>query len=372
MSLFEPFVEAGIPAANRLVRSATGESAAAPDSGCPTAAMAAFYGRLAAGGVGTIVSGHVAVSHEGRCHAGMSAFSEDSFIPAFAEITAACHGHGTPILCQLNHGGRQVNPKHEGIRAWCPSPVPAAAADFVPEELPQAEIERLINAYGAAAARCREAGFDGVQIHSAHGYLISQFNSPLTNQRQDDWGGSGARRHRFLAAVYEEIRRRTGPDYPIWVKQNVCDYHPDGLTLDEAVEICRMLADLGIAGIELSGGIGETIQMAFRADQVRRGNEVVFFEEEARVIRAAVSCPLILTGGILTAATATRLQTDNVCDAVGLCRPLIREPDLPRKWRQGSSDQAACTRCGQCKTTPKTCNYCALDEAPTGAVAASA
>ena len=347
---------------NRLVRSATGEGAADVKTGKPTESMADFYGRLAAGGAGLIISGHVAVSPEGRCSNRMTAFTSDAFIHDFHRITEACHAHGVPIVCQLNHGGRQVTTGEVGIRALGPSLSIFEGASKLPEEeLDQVDIERIITDFAEAARRCQQAGFDGVQIHAAHGYLVSQFNSPLTNRRQDRWGGDPERRRAFLRLVHDAIRAEVGLDYPILVKQNVGDFHPDGMGLDEAIEICRMLHRLGVAAIELSGGIAETIPVAFRAEELKRSGEVVFFEEECRRIRQAVSGPLILTGGIRTRATAERLLQEGICDAVGLCRPFIREPDLPRRWHDQPQAKAACISCGRCVSSPERCNTCGID-----------
>ena len=359
-TLFSAWQAGTIQAANRLVRSATGEGAATVDVGCPTPAMANFYGTLAGGGVGLIISGHTAVSFEGRCSNTMTAFYDDAFIPAFTRMVDAVHKHNVPIVCQLNHGGRQVNPDHKGIVPLAPSAVLVEGASHCPQELSPAEIERIIVDFGAAARRAREAGFDAVQIHSAHGYLISQFNSPLTNRRSDQWGGSASKRRSFLKAVYATIREQVGQDYPILVKQNVSDFHPQGLTEDEAVEICRMLDGLGIAAIELSGGIAETVPVAFRASDLRQHHEAVFFEDQARRIGQVVSCPLILTGGIRTSATSERMLAEKVCTAVGFCRPFIREPDLPQKWQANSTASAACISCGACRADAEHCNWCPL------------
>lgn len=360
--LFTPLSLGPMTLRNRLVRSATGESAAEPVGGCPTAPMAAFYRRLAAGGVGLIITGHTAVSPEGRCHAGMTAFTFRRFIPAFRAMVEAGHEGGAAMVCQLNHGGRQVNTAQPGSRALAPSLEIFSEAKAQPQqELTETEVQRLIADFARAADWCREAGFDGVQIHSAHGYLVSQFNSPLTNRRTDRWGGSAEKRRQFLLAVCAAVRAAVGPDYPVLVKQNVHDAHPQGLQVEDAIAIGQCLEAAGITAIELSGGIAETIPLAFRATELRARGEAVFFEAECRRLRAAVRCPLILTGGIRTLATAERLLTDGVCTAIGLCRPLIREPDLPAKWQAGTSDRATCTSCGRCRATPEQCNLCALD-----------
>jgi len=366
MKLFSSLEIGGIHLENCLVRSATGEGAAVLDTGEPTPAMAEFYQRLASGGIGLVISGHVAVSYEGRCSNTMTAFYSDDFVPAFRRLVDACHEGGAPIVCQLNHGGRQVNPEHQGIKALCPSSVLVdGGAGLPPEELSSDGIERLIDAFGQAARRCKEAGFDGVQIHSAHGYLISQFNSPLTNYRTDRWGGSPEKRRAFLQAIYGAMRRQVGAEFPILVKQNVAEFHAGGMLLTDAIAVCGMLDDLGVAAIELSGGIAETIPVAFRAKEISEKGESVFFEEECRRIRDTVSCPLILTGGIRTVATAERLLAEGICNGIGLCRPMIREVDLPRKWLHEKADRALCISCGKCGTSPDRCNYCTLDEAGT-------
>lgn len=362
-TLFSPLRIGSIPLGNRTVRSATGEGAAEQDVGNATHEMADFYGTVASGGVGLIITGHVAVSPEGRCSNRMSALYSDAFVPAFRKLVNASHRNGTPIVCQLNHGGRQVNTKHDGIQALGPSEEAFEGATKKPEQaLSGFEVERIVGDFASAAGRCKQAGFDGVQIHSAHGYLISQFNSPLTNHRTDRWGGSPDDRRRFLRSVYDAIRVEVGPDYPILVKQNVSDFYPGGLEREEALDICEMLDFLGVAAIELSGGIAESIPVAFQAEGLKKNGEIVLFEDECRKARERVSCPLILTGGIRRRDTAERLLAEGVCEAIGLCRPMIREPNLPEKWRTGEAIQAACTSCGGCASDPDRCNYCVLDE----------
>lgn len=347
---------------NRLVRSATGERAADLSTGFPTAAMAGFYGRQAGGGVGLIITGHTAVSPEGRCHAGMTALTSPAAVPAFRALVTAAHDGGAALVCQLNHGGRQVNAEANGLPSVGPSLEIFPEARSRPQEaLDEAGIRRLVEAFAVAAARCREAGFDGVQVHAAHGYLISQFNSPLTNRRQDAWGGTAERRRAFLLAVVAAVRQAVGADYPILVKQNVHDAHPEGLQVEDAIAICRDLDAAGVAAIELSGGIAETIPQAFRAAELRERGEAVFFAEECRRLRPQVGCALVLTGGIRRRATAEALLAEGLCDAIGLCRPLIREPDLPARWHAGLVEAARCTSCGGCRSTPEQCNVCSLD-----------
>lgn len=359
MVVFSKFKMGSLEMPNRLVRSATGEGASEENTGRPTKAIIKHYRKLAEGGIGLIITGHVAVSYEGRCYSRMSSLHTDEFVADYRKIVEVCHEHQTPVVCQLNHGGRQVDPTAKGIRALCPSSVQSKGTSFLPEELTEKDILRIIDDFGMAAKRSKEAGFDGVQIHSAHGYLISQFNSPLTNRRDDAWGGTPEKRRRFLLDVYKAMRAKVGSNYPILVKQNVADYHPDGLTFEEALEICRELNKLGIDAIELSGGIAETIMTAFKAKEIMKKHELVFFEDEAKKVREEVNCPIILTGGIRTLETSERLISENVCDAVGFCRPFIREPDMAKKWHAQEANSAACVTCYRCSADPDECNFCA-------------
>jgi len=229
-----------------------------------------------------------------------------------------------------------------------PSPVPQVKGGPRPQELTEAEVVELIAAFGRAAGRAKEAGFDGVQLHGAHGYLISQFCSPASNWRRDRWGGSSARRLRFLEEVAAAVRDEVGSDYPLLIKLGIQDFIRDGLTLDDGVEIVRHLADWGIDAVEISCGIGGT---SSRKDILRPEDEA-YFLPQARRAREATDLPLILVGGMRSLEVIESILEEGTADFISMSRPLIREPDLPNQWREGRTEPAACISCNNCWPGP--------------------
>ena len=344
--LFEPITVNGLHIPNRFVRSATGESMAADDGGI-TEDIVDIYRALAEGGVGLIISGHTFVKANGRAGLGMTGIDSDELIPGWHRLVAAVHAADSKIAMQLNHAGRQTNPKIIGDRPVAPSSVPAEGSGFIPRELGGEEIEDIIKCFGKAAARARAAGFDAVQIHCAHGYLLSEFISPHTNRRTDEWGGSEDGRARMLMEVYAAIRTAVGDDYPVMVKLNAVDFLDDGLTIEMSTAIAKRLQDAGIDAIEISAG------MAVTADKiVRKGidspEDEAYFMPFAREFKRAVSVPIMLVGGMRSRIVMEHVVAEGLAEFVSLCRPFIREPDLVRKLQSGEIDRAGCTSCNLC------------------------
>jgi 2,4-dienoyl-CoA reductase-like NADH-dependent reductase (Old Yellow Enzyme family) len=212
------------------------------------------------------------------------------------------------------------------------------------------EIVATVDAFGKAARRARLAGFDAIQIHGAHGYLISQFLSPHTNRRTDAWGGDFERRLGFLAAVCEAVRGEVGPDYPVFIKLGMMDNLervPDGLTPDDGARIVARLADLGLDGLEVSGGDGGGADFNVR---LGAGSKVpqAYYRPLARRAKAATRLPVILVGGLRSRATMDDVLATGDADLISLCRPLIREPDLPNRLESGQATVAACISGGRC------------------------
>jgi 2,4-dienoyl-CoA reductase-like NADH-dependent reductase (Old Yellow Enzyme family) len=205
-----------------------------------------------------------------------------------------------------------------------------------------------VKAYGQAARRAKAVGFDGVQLHGAHGYLISQTLSPQTNERTDRWGGSFDNRLNFLRAVCDEVRNQVGADFPMFIKLASEDFVTGGLTAKDTVRIAERLAGFGLEAIEISGGI----QAPKGSYNVRPGIKNLadegYFLENARRFRDATDLPLILVGGFRTPELIERMVTDEGMDFVSLCRPLINDPDLPKKWQAGSDERAGCISCNLC------------------------
>jgi 2,4-dienoyl-CoA reductase-like NADH-dependent reductase (Old Yellow Enzyme family) len=242
------------------------------------------------------------------------------------------------IWMQLNHPGKQ-SPK--GLNAYNLSPSaipfkPEMAAFFdTPREASHEQILDIIDRFGRAAALAQKAGFSGVQIHGAHGYLVSQFLSPHHNQRSDQWGGSAEKRRSFVLAVYQEIRRQTGPAFPIGIKLNSADFQKGGFTEEESLATIQALADAGIDLIEISGGTYEAPAMTGTTKATTAAREA-YFLDFAEKARAAVKTPLMVTGGFRSAAGMNAALRSGALDLVGLGRLLALDPDAPAALLRGA------------------------------------
>jgi 2,4-dienoyl-CoA reductase-like NADH-dependent reductase (Old Yellow Enzyme family) len=207
----------------------------------------------------------------------------------------------------------------------------------------QQDIEAVIRAFAAAAGRAQSAGFDAVQIHAAHGYLLSQFLSPCFNKRGDEYGGSIENRARMAVEVVKAVRRAVGPAFPIFIKVNSEDFLPGGLVAEEMVQAAAMLAENGVDGIEMSGGTFLSGKyMPSRPGEAGQDGTEAYYEETAKKYKKTVQAPLMLVGGIRTFETAERLVAEGLADYIALCRPLIREPDLVNRWKSGDRRPTTC------------------------------
>lgn len=371
--LFKPGAIGKLTLKNRIVRSAFLENMATPD-GLPTEDTLRLYERLARGGVGLIVTGMAYVSRGGRGQPLQHGAHTDAMIPAWRRITDAVHALGGKIAMQIVHCGRQTNPKAlEGKRSVAPSSVPDFFYMTRPRPLTGDEIRQTIRHFGDAARRVQEAGFDAVQIHGAHGYLVSGFLSPLTNRRRDEWGGDPDRRLRFLTEVYRSVREAVGADFPVLCKLNADDQVWGGLRPRESFPAARRLADMGLDALELSGGIFEVflricrggaptdilaldrnpivrqgLRAVFRFQEMLTPFEEAYFRSYARQLKPDLPIPLILVGGIRSPDTAERILTSGVADFISMARPLVREPGLPNRWRSGERRPAQCESCNRC------------------------
>ncbi|MEN2986199.1 MAG: NADH:flavin oxidoreductase [Thermodesulfovibrionaceae bacterium] len=348
MKLFSPFRIKSIKMSNRIVRSATYEKMADED-GFVTEQLTDLYIKLAKGGVGLIITGNTLVHVSGRSAPKMLCIHNDFYIEGLKKLTEAIHKVGSQIVIQLTHGGRQCSRLFLGGRdPVAPSAVYEPVFKVMPRELTNEEIWELIESFGKAAKRAKEAGFDGVQLHGAHGYLINQFLSPYTNKRKDYWGGDEERRFHFLEEVYLNIRDNVGYDYPIMIKLNACDFIEGGLTLEESLRIAKRLESLGIDAIEISGGIVESKP---ELRPVRVGidspDKEAYFREFSREFKKNLKTPIILVGGIRSRAVAEDILQKEDADLISLSRPLIREPNLPKKWMKGK-EKADCISCNGC------------------------
>lgn len=339
---FDPLLINGMSLPNRFVRSATWEGLATPE-GAVTPELCERMAELARGQVGLIISGHAYVSPEGQAgRRQLGAYSE-ALVPGLAAMAEAVHREGGLIALQLAHAGDQANTGLSGLPAVGPmAQTPENALPCL--ALDQAGIAALTDAYVQAALRARRAGFDAVQVHGAHGYLLGQFLSPAFNRRADAYGGALKNRARFLLDVVRAVRAAMGPGYPVLAKLNTEDFVEGGLTIRESAATASLLEQAGVDAVELSGGCrqaGET-RWAGRKGYVSIPDGEVYYREAALLAKKTLGVPLMLVGGIRSFETASALVSSGVADCASLCRPLICEPDLVKRWRAGDLRPAEC------------------------------
>jgi 2,4-dienoyl-CoA reductase-like NADH-dependent reductase (Old Yellow Enzyme family) len=346
-SLFDSITIGSLRLPNRLVRSATWEGLCAAD-GRPTERLLELYRKLARGGVGLIITGYTFIRADGRQLPGKMGIDCDELIEPLREMTAAVHAAGGKIFCQLVHAGAQTTAKVIGATPLAPSAVAAPNYPEMPREVSLAEIDELVAAFAAGALRAQAAGFDGVQLHGAHGYLINQFLSPLMNRRGDAYGGSLGGRMRFLEEVYQAVRREVGPDYPVTIKLTAADHLPGGLEFGEAMQVAQRLAELGIDAIEVSSGTAASGKETPVRQDIVTAEQEAYNAVYARRLKAAVNVPILLVGGLRSGAVLRRLLEEGEADLFSLARPLIREPDLINRWRAQEDYRATCISCNGC------------------------
>jgi len=347
-NLFSPAKLGSLELRNRLVRSATAEMLATEPVGRATPALAALYRDLAQGGVGLIITGHAYVSPSGKAHPEMLGVHCDELIPGLKTLADAAHAEGGALAIQIQHGGRQST---EDVvpEAIAPSAVPMHSGSM-PREMTQAEIVETIDAFGQAARRAKLAGMDAVQVHAAHGYLISEFLSSHTNRRTDAWGGDFERRLAFLGAVCEAVRGQVGTDYPVFIKLGMMDNMdqvPDGLTPEDGARIVDRLDDFRLDAVEVSGAYDGPSRFNV---QMGVGTKVpeAYFRSLAQRAKASTRLPVMLVGGLRSRAVMDDVLASGDADFISLCRPLIREPHLPDRLRTGEASVAACISGGRC------------------------
>jgi len=375
--LFEKTKIKGMELKNRLVRSATHE-AMADDDGFPTDRLFKLYKRLVKGGVGLIITGYTYVSPDGKSRA-MLGIDTDEHISKYRELVDHVHQNDAKIAMQINHCGRQTTKEMTGAQPIAPSAVKEKTFFVMPREMTEEDIERIIDAFAQAARRVKKSGFDAVQIHGAHGYLISQFLCPHTNRRKDKWGGSIDNRMRFVTEIYDRTRKNVGDDYPVLIKINAYDHMKNGLKPEESVVMAEKLAEMGFDGIEVSCGIIEDGGSMLRGDTpldvildewemykkkdflyrfiVRKfGSKIIppipftqgYNRESAKVIKKRVNVPIFSVGGMIDPEFMEETIQNGDADYISLCRALINDPNFPNKIKEGSLEPSKCIHCNLC------------------------
>lgn len=304
------------------------------------------------------ITGHMYIRKDGKAGTKQSGMFSDDHIEGWKKVCDAVHAvEGARIVAQISHAGRQTNPSITGHEVIAPSPVPMRMSSVMPRELTDAEILGLVEAFGSAAGRVKAAGFDGVQLHAAHGYLISQFLSPYTNHREDEWGGTPDKRRRFLFEVFNEVRLQTSDDFPILIKINGEDLVPGGVTVEETVETVGQLSKMGLWGYEISGGIAESTTKISQK-RVTPGNEGYFLEAARRFRGLDSEAVRIVVGGLRSLPVLEGVIASGDADLVSMSRPLIQEPDLVQRWMGDNTSPSGCISCNQCLKDHTGRTYC--------------
>jgi 2,4-dienoyl-CoA reductase-like NADH-dependent reductase (Old Yellow Enzyme family) len=335
-SLADPLdLPSGIRLPNRVAKAALSEALGDADN-WPDARIVTLYRRWAQGGYGLLVTGNIMIDRAHLAEPGNIAIEDDRALPQLTEWTKAAHDGGAVIFAQLNHPGRQSNLLALRHTPVAPSPVPLAMPGATtPRGLTGVEIEEIIDRFATAAAVCEEAGFDGVELHAAHGYLITQFLSPLTNLRTDEWGGTAERRRRFLIEVVRRVRGRVRPGFAVAVKLNSADFQRGGFSEDDSRAVVAALASEAVDLIEVSGGNYEAPAMGGSEASSTREREAYFLDYARSVRREAGRVPIAVTGGFRSRTAMEDALEAGDCDLVGIARPTVTATDAASSILEG-------------------------------------
>jgi 2,4-dienoyl-CoA reductase-like NADH-dependent reductase (Old Yellow Enzyme family) len=333
---------------NRFVRSATWEGMATV-KGEVTDRLIQKMTELALNEVGLIITGHAYVTPKGQAGPWQLGVYDEKMVPGLRKMANAVHRAGGKILLQIAHAGAQADTKLTRMEAVGPSSIQNRYG-IMCREMALPDISEVVQSMVDGGVRAEKAGFDGIQIHAAHGYLFSQFLSPYANQRRDEYGGSIRNRSRIILDVIKGIRANLSNSFPIIIKINSEDFIEDGLKADDMLELSILLEKAGMDAIEMSGGLvinpGET--HCVRKEHPENSEEEAYYREAAREFKKRIKAPLILVGGIRSFDVSESLVSDGVADFISFGRPLIAEPGLIKRWRSGDVEKTKCISCNKC------------------------
>ncbi|MGZ6293037.1 MAG: NADH:flavin oxidoreductase [Syntrophales bacterium] len=391
MQVFETSILAGIRMKNRILRSATYEGMC-DALGHPQPSYYELYEKLSSGGEGGIITGLVAVNRTGRNHKFMCIIDDDSYIEEFRKLSCVVQTNGTPIIMQIAHCGGFSAKAVTNTEPVAPSPFVNKLSRQKARELSHSEIENIVSDFVKAIIRVRQAGFDGVQLHAAHGYLLSEFLSPHVNKRTDRWGGTTEKRCRIIIDILERAREQVG-DYPILIKISAYDLDKGGMRIDESIKIARLLENEGCSAIEVScGGVNDTFPavrsnrfpikaaLTFVPPFKKMPSSVKFlasimmnftmkshtplfnYNVDAAVqIKQNVGIPVIVVGGIHRLTDIEDIICNKGIDYVSMCRPFIIEPTIVKKFQADKQSESKCINCSYCLmgvvSAPLRCYY---------------
>ncbi len=341
IDLFKPYRIDNLEMRNRFVRSATWDGTA-DSSGAVTDSSVALYRKLGRGGVGLIISGFAFISPLGQAAYGQYGAHVDDMLPGLRRLAQAAHKGGAKIALQIVHAG--INSNYLARKRIASLAVSRMEEVKRPHrEMTDEEIEAVISDFASAALRAKEAGFDAVQLHGAHGYLMCQFLSPLFNHRNDKWGGSAENRRSFHLEVIRKVYQAVGADFLVMIKFGVQDDRKGGLLLSEGLETARQMVGKGINAIEVSAGFGAVTQTAREGEP-----EWVYFRERTAAVKRVVTVPVMVVGGIRSLEMAKEIVASGDADLISMSRPFIRETGLVARWQRGEEWSARCISCSKC------------------------
>lgn len=344
MNVFDKLIlRNGSSVPNRIAKAAMEENMADADH-APSEELMRLYKAWAEGGAGLLITGNVMVDSRAMTGPGGVVLEDARHLDRFRRWAQVGRSRGAQFWLQINHPGRQM-PANLGQPTWAPSAVPLNLGNMsrhfnTPQAMTQAVIEDVIQRFARTAQLGEQAGFTGVEIHAAHGYLLSQFLSPLSNQRTDAWGGPLEHRARLLIEIVKAVRAVVSPGFAVAVKLNSADFQRGGFSADDARQVVKMLNELAVDLVELSGGSYEAPAMQGEARDGRTLAREAYFVEFARDIRAMAKMPVMVTGGIRRRPVAEQVVTSGV-DMVGIGTALAVDPNLPRDWRAGKDSAPA-------------------------------
>lgn len=352
--LFEKTSIRSLELSNRAIRSSTW-SGVGDQKGYVTDRALEFYGELAKGGIGLILTGYQYVMTNGQHLPYMVGNYDDSQAEGLKKLVDTVHREGGKIAAQFVHCLARANPKsffREGDELWGASAIPYSAGDKVPKEMTREDIARLVEAHAAAASRSLRCGFDAIQIHGAHGYGVNQFLSPAWNRRGDMYGGSLQNRYRIVGEILEAMRGEVGKDFPVMFKLSAQDFVGNGLELPESAEIARRLANDGIDAIQVSAccSISNGDKHCTKRMILEEKDEA-YLADFAQYIKERIKAPVIIVGGIRSVPLIGRILQEKQADYISMARPFIREPHLINRWKRGDNTNAKCISCNRCFET---------------------
>jgi 2,4-dienoyl-CoA reductase-like NADH-dependent reductase (Old Yellow Enzyme family) len=375
--IFAKSTIAGIEFKNKIFRSATYEGLSDQD-GRPTKKLSDIYIKLAKGEVGAIITGLIGVERKGRTTSKMCMIDRDDFIDDYKQINAKLKEYGVPVIAQLAYGGGQCDGIASGGFNLAPSKKYYAAVNKFSQVLSEENILEVIDSFISAIERAKKAGFAGVQIHAAHGYLLSEFLSGGLNRRKDKWGGTTENRFRIIAEIMKGARERVG-NYPILAKFSSYDYLKNGINIDEGLRIAIMFQQAGIDALEVSCGANDGLN-SVRAKEIpsdsiianmlpiKINSEIIksvlrktiplfvktydpihnYNIAAAEKIKQTIDIPVIVVGGIRNINDINAIINEDKADYVSMCRPFIIEPDLVKKFKEGKQNNSKCIDCCYC------------------------